>query len=74
MGFLDNVGKSFSQGVDRAKFAADKLQRQNKIKSEISELQRQIEANEGIFEPLLLEPHPDHPGKFRIVDGDRRKE
>ena len=36
------------------------------------ELQRQIEANEGIFEPLLIEPHPDHPGKFRIVDGDRR--
>jgi ParB family transcriptional regulator, chromosome partitioning protein len=20
----------------------------------------------------LLEPHPDHPGKFRIIDGDRR--
>lgn len=36
------------------------------------ELQRQIEANEGIFEPLLLEPHPDHAGKFRIIDGDRR--
>ncbi len=36
------------------------------------ELERQIEANEGIFEPLLLEPHPDHPGKFRIIDGDRR--
>ena len=36
------------------------------------ELQRQIEANEGIFEPLLLEPHPDLEGKFRIVDGDRR--
>src|SRR5215813_12587428 len=36
------------------------------------ELQRQIEANEGIFEPLLLEPHPDHVGKFRIIDGDRR--
>jgi ParB family chromosome partitioning protein len=36
------------------------------------ELQRQIEANEGIFEPLLLEPHPDHPGKLRIIDGDRR--
>src|SRR6266481_4323525 len=36
------------------------------------ELQRQIEANEGIFEPLLLEPHPNHPGKFRIIDGDRR--
>ncbi len=36
------------------------------------ELQRQIEANEGIFEPLLLEPHPEHSGKFRIIDGDRR--
>src|SRR5437667_7680193 len=37
-----------------------------------TELQRQIEANEAIFEPLLLEPHPEHPGKFRIIDGDRR--
>ncbi|HEX5234606.1 MAG TPA: ParB N-terminal domain-containing protein [Silvibacterium sp.] len=36
------------------------------------ELQRQIEANEGIFEPLLLEPHPDDRYKFRIIDGDRR--
>ena len=36
------------------------------------ELQRQIEANEGIFEPLLVEPHPDLSGKYRIVDGDRR--
>lgn len=39
---------------------------------EDAELQRQIEANEGVFEPLLLEPHPEHPGKFRIIDGDRR--
>jgi ParB family transcriptional regulator, chromosome partitioning protein len=36
------------------------------------ELQRQIEANGGVFEPLMLEPHPDHAGKFRIIDGDRR--
>ena len=36
------------------------------------ELQCQIEANEGIFEPLLVEPHPDLRGKFRIIDGDRR--
>ena len=36
------------------------------------ELQRQIEANEGIFEPLLVEPHPAFEGKFRIIDGDRR--
>jgi len=36
------------------------------------ELQRQIEANEGVFEPLLLEPHPDGKNKYRIIDGDRR--
>jgi ParB family chromosome partitioning protein len=39
---------------------------------EDDELQRQIKANEGIFEPLLVEPHPDLPGKYRIIDGDRR--
>lgn len=39
---------------------------------EDDELQRQIEANEGLFEPLLVEPHPDSPGKFRIIDGERR--
>jgi ParB family transcriptional regulator, chromosome partitioning protein len=36
------------------------------------ELQRQIEANEGLFEPLLVEPHPHIPGTYRIIDGDRR--
>jgi ParB family chromosome partitioning protein len=36
------------------------------------ELQRQIEANEGLFEPLLVEPHPELPGKYLIIDGDRR--
>ncbi len=39
---------------------------------EDEELQRQIEANEGLFEPLLAEPHPDLPGKYRLIDGDRR--
>jgi ParB family transcriptional regulator, chromosome partitioning protein len=39
---------------------------------EDDELQRQIEANEGIFEPLLVEPHPGLTGKYRIIDGDRR--
>lgn len=39
---------------------------------EDDELQRQIEANEGLFEPLLVEPHPNVPRKFRIIDGDRR--
>lgn len=39
---------------------------------EDEELQRQIEANEGLFEPLLVKPHPNLPGKFRIIDGERR--
>ena len=39
---------------------------------EDEELQRQIEANEGLFEPLLVEPHPDLEGKLRIIDGERR--
>jgi ParB family transcriptional regulator, chromosome partitioning protein len=39
---------------------------------EDDELQRQIEANEGLFEPLLVEPHPELPGKYQIIDGDRR--
>ncbi|HSE84646.1 MAG TPA: ParB N-terminal domain-containing protein [Candidatus Binatia bacterium] len=43
-----------------------------KAPKEDPELQRQIEANEGIFEPLLLEPHPEHEDKYRIIDGDRR--
>jgi ParB family transcriptional regulator, chromosome partitioning protein len=39
---------------------------------EDDELQRQIEANEGLFEPLLVEPHPSINDKFRIIDGERR--
>lgn len=39
---------------------------------EDKEMQRQIHANNGLFEPLLVEPHPHLPGKFRIIDGDRR--
>ena len=39
---------------------------------EDEELQRQIVANGGLFEPLLVEPHPDLPNKHRIIDGERR--
>ena len=39
---------------------------------EDEELQQQIEANEGLFEPLLVEPHPEMPKLFRIIDGERR--
>jgi len=60
----------------RAKFDIGDLipnERQPRLGSkEDEELQRQIEANDGIFEPLLVEPHPDFKDKFRIIDGERR--
>ncbi len=37
-----------------------------------ADLQLDIEANQGLAEPLLVEPHPDFPRKFRIIDGGRR--
>src|ERR1700730_11922739 len=39
---------------------------------EDEEFKRQIKEKEGICEPLLVEPHPDLPGKYLIIDGDRR--
>jgi ParB family chromosome partitioning protein len=60
----------------RAKVSLDEVlpnERQPRLgPKEDDELQRQIEANEGVFEPLLVEPHPEEPGKFRIIDGERR--
>lgn len=48
-------------------------ERQPRLGTKVDEeLQRQIEANEGLFEPLLVEPHPELPRKFRIIDGERR--
>lgn len=48
-------------------------ERQPRLGNKVDEeLQRQIEANEGLFEPLLVEPHPEHANKFRIIDGERR--
>jgi len=65
--------RTFRDDVDlRDVFPNDKQPRKGPKKD--PELQRQIEANGGVFEPLLLEPHPSHEGKFRIIDGDRRWE
>lgn len=36
------------------------------------ELQRQIDANGAVFEPLIVEPHPEDEKKYRIIDGERR--
>lgn len=45
MGFLDNLSKTISQGVDRAKFEAEKFQKTTKLQNEITELRRQFDVN-----------------------------
>ena len=42
------------------------------LRDDDADLQLDIEANQGLAEPLLVEPHPDFPRKFRIIDGGRR--
>src|SRR5262245_49216391 len=44
MGFLDNLSKSISQGVDRAKFEAEKFQKTTRIQGELGELKKQIDG------------------------------
>lgn len=63
--------RTYRTTVDLADVLPNPTQPRLKPKEDL-ELQRQIEANEGVFEPLLLEPHPDLQGKYRIIDGDRR--
>ena len=45
MRFLDNLGKSLSTGVERAKYETDKFQRTSKINGEISNVKAQVETN-----------------------------
>jgi hypothetical protein len=47
MGFLDNLSKSISQGVDRAKFEAEKFQKTTRIQGELGELRKQIDGKRG---------------------------
>ena len=47
MGFLANLSKSISQGVDRAKFEAEKFQKTTRIQGEIGELKKQIDGKRG---------------------------
>lgn len=44
MGFLDNISKSISQGIDRAKFETDKFQKVTRVQNEINELKKQIDG------------------------------
>ena len=45
MRFFDNLSKTLSTGVDRAKYEADKFQRTSRINGEISNYKSQIETN-----------------------------
>jgi hypothetical protein len=44
MGFLDNLSKQISQGVDRAKFEAEKFQKTTRLQGEVNEFRRQIDG------------------------------
>ena len=61
------MGQRCSEPIAR-KFDIDDIvpnERQPRLGAkEDEELQRQIEANDGLFEPLLVEPHPDQLGQI----------
>lgn len=43
MSFLDQLGKTLSHGMDRAKFEAEKFQKTNRIQGELNHLKRQLD-------------------------------
>ncbi|WP_026369232.1 zinc ribbon domain-containing protein [Kallotenue papyrolyticum] len=45
MGFLDQLSKTLTSGVERAKFEAEKFQRTSRISGEISNIKSQVETN-----------------------------
>ena len=66
-----NVLRTYRTNLDIDDIVPNDQQPRSGPKEDV-ELQRQIVANRGVFEPLLVEPHPELEGKFRIIDGDRR--
>jgi hypothetical protein len=44
MGLLDNLSKTIQQGVDRAKFEAEKFQKTTRLQGELNEFKRQFDA------------------------------
>jgi hypothetical protein len=42
MSFFDKIGKTITQGVDRAKFEAEKFAKTTRLQGEVNEYQRQI--------------------------------
>jgi hypothetical protein len=43
MGFLDDISKAVTHGIDRAKFEAEKFQRVNRVQSELNDLKRKLD-------------------------------
>ena len=66
-----NVLRTYRTKLDIDDIVPNEHQPRSGPKEDV-ELQRQIVANQGVFEPLLVEPHPELEEKFRIIDGDRR--
>lgn len=44
MGFFDDISKTVSHGLDRAKFEAEKFQRSSRVQGEISDLKRKLDS------------------------------
>lgn len=44
MGFFDQISKTLTQGVDRAKFEAEKFQKTTRLQGEVNEFRRQSDA------------------------------
>jgi zinc-ribbon domain len=55
MSFLDNLTKKVSQGVERAKFEADKIQRTLKLENELGELKKHVDNKRLEFGDRALE-------------------
>ena len=55
MGFLDELSRKLAEGVDRARFEAEKFQRVTAIQGEISTLRRQIDGKRLEFGDRALE-------------------
>lgn len=47
MSIFDSINKTLSQGIDRAKFEAEKLQKTLRLQSELGDLKRQIDEKRG---------------------------
>ena len=42
-GFFDQISKTITQGVDRARFEAEKFQKTTRLQGEVNEIQRQLD-------------------------------